>query len=107
VSPLVFVFGGIAVAGLGVFATFGTLGENQKNAFEKSCAPHCTPDDVSSVRTKLIIGDVGLFTALAAVGAGTTVFFVERRRSPPPVALRLQVVPAPAGGGMLAARGTF
>jgi len=111
VSPAVFVLGGVAVAGLGVFATFGTLGENQKRSFDSTCVAEkqpCPPDAASSVRTKLIIGDVGLFTALAAVAAGTTVFFVGRRKPSPSAAaaLRLEVAPLPSGG-LLSARGRF
>src|SRR6185437_12766808 len=108
VSPAVFVLGGVAIVGLGVFATFGILGENQKSELEKTCAPNCSLDQASSVRTKLIIGDVGLFTALGAVVAGTTVFLVGRRTPSPPAAaaLRVEVAPVPSGG-MLGVRGTF
>jgi len=111
VSPAVFVLGGIAVVGLGVFATFGTLGENQKSYFDSTCVAQkqpCPPDAASSVRTKLIIGDVGLFTALAAVGVGTTVFFVGRARpsAPAGAALRLEIAPVPSGG-LMTARGSF
>lgn len=107
-SPAVFALGGIAVAGLGVFATFGTLGEAQKSGLDKTCAPHCLPAQADSVRTKLIIGDVGLFTALAAMGAGVTVVLVGRASRPQPVhaALGVEVIAAP-WGGMLVARARF
>jgi hypothetical protein len=107
VSPVVLALGGVAIVGLGVFATFGALGEAQKSNLEQTCAPRCSPDQASSVHTKLVVGDVGLFTAIAALAAGTTVFFVTRRAPPSaPVALRVEVAPAP-WGGVLTARGSF
>lgn len=108
VSPAVFALGGIAVAGLGVFATFGALGEAQKSGLDKTCAPHCLPAQADSVRTKLIIGDVGLFTALAAMGVGATVVLVGRASRPQSVhaALGVEVIVAP-WGGMLVTRARF
>jgi hypothetical protein len=62
--------GGVALAALGVFTTFAIIGKNDADSLRGSCAPGCSPGDVSAVRTKLLIADVALgAAAVSAAGA--------------------------------------
>ena len=107
----VLVLGGVGALALGSFVTFALLGQGQKASLEKSCAPRCTDAEVSSVRTKLTIGDVSLVTGLLALGAGTTLFLLDRQAptaaaAPAAAALRFDYRPRP-GGGAAVLNGTF
>jgi hypothetical protein len=65
-----YVLGGVALLALGVFATFAVIGKNDADGLRSSCAPGCSPGDVSDVRTKLLLADVALgVAAVSAAGA--------------------------------------
>jgi len=64
------VFAGVGVVGLGMFAGFGTAGMSQRNDLD-ACKPTCSDDAVDPVRTKLVVADVSLAVGLvSAVTAG-------------------------------------
>ncbi|MFO0547472.1 MAG: hypothetical protein U0271_03735 [Polyangiaceae bacterium] len=69
VHPVAYVFGGLAVTGLGLFIGFGVKGLVDRNDLEDSCSPFCTDDDVAPARTSFIVADVGWVTALAGTAA--------------------------------------
>jgi hypothetical protein len=71
---LAFVLGGVGVAGLAAFTTLGVIGKNERDDLAATCAPACSADDVSSVRTKLIAADVSLGVGVASLGVGTFLF---------------------------------
>jgi hypothetical protein len=65
----------LAVIGAGVFIGAGLAGTSDQNALKTSCAPNCSPSQVSPVQTKFTVANVGLVTgAIALVAAG--VFWV-------------------------------
>jgi hypothetical protein len=65
------VLGGVGLAALGVFATFGVLGKNDTDNLRSTCAPGCAPSAVSAARTKLTVADVGLGAAIVSLAAAT------------------------------------
>jgi hypothetical protein len=109
ISPATWVLGGIGVAGIAVFATFGALGLSEKSDAETTCAPNCTDDEVGSIRTKFIIGDIGLGVGVASLAAAVIVGIVSASSGGDEVAtlpVRIGGAPAP-GGGMLTLEGVF
>jgi hypothetical protein len=110
---LAFVLGGVGVVGLGAFVTLGVLGKSQRDDLRDSCAPSCPEDDVSSVRTKLILADVSLGVGVVSLGVATYLFIASAGSKPkPPLAdaekarLWLDVAPR-TGGGSVSLSGTF
>lgn len=105
------VLGGVGVVGVAAFVTLGVVGKNQRDELRETCAPACSEDDVSSVRTKLVLADVSLGVGLVALGVGTYLFITSPGSPPPakaPAAARVWLDVAPgAGGGSLTVRGTF
>jgi hypothetical protein len=78
------VVGGLGVAGMGVFAAFGAIGASEFGDLEKSCSPRCTDAQVGSVRTKLLVADIGLVTGLVSLGVATVLFLTSRGSNAPP-----------------------
>ncbi len=109
ISPATWVLGGIGVAGIAVFATFGAMGLSEKSDAETSCAPNCSDDEVDSIRTKFLIGDIGLGVGVASLAAAVVVGIVSASGGGDEVAslpVRIGGAPAP-GGGMLTLEGAF
>lgn len=109
-----FVLGGVGVLGVGAFVTLGVLGKSQRDDLRDTCAPSCSEDDVSSVRTKLILADVSLGVGVVSLGVATYLFIASSASKPQPAApveaekarLWLDVAPR-AGGGSLMLTGAF
>lgn len=101
---LAWVLGGVGVVGIGVGATFGVLGLGQKSDLEEQCAPRCTDDEVASVRTKLILADVGVGVGAASLVVATVLFLTARGDDEPKTgrAPRWSVGAAPMVGGAYA-----
>lgn len=107
-----FVLGGVGVLGIGAFVTLGVLGKSQRDELRDTCAPSCSEDDVSSVRTKLILADVSLGVGVVSLGVATYLFLSSGPSKPPPAApaekARLWFDMAPrAGGGSVLLGGAF
>jgi hypothetical protein len=66
-----YVFGGIGVAALGSFAYFGVKGRSNADELGDTCGKDksCTEDQVSPVRTQLLVADISLGIGLVAIGA--------------------------------------
>jgi hypothetical protein len=69
VSPVALVLLGVGAIGLGAFGFFAITGKNEKNKLLGDCAPACSDDQVSRVRTRYIAADVSLGVGLVALGA--------------------------------------
>jgi hypothetical protein len=93
---LAYGLGGVALAGLGMFAGFGLAG----NAGE-SCAPSCTRSQVSAIGTNFLVADVSLAAAIAAGAAA--VYFALTSRSDAPIHAK---TPAASAWWLGAAPGT-
>jgi hypothetical protein len=77
VAPLV--LGGIAVASFAVMGAFWVDGWSGKKELD-ACARPCRQDDVDSVKTKLLVGNVALGVGIVAAAASALVWLFE---SPP------------------------
>ncbi|APR77930.1 Hypothetical protein A7982_03277 [Minicystis rosea] len=79
IPTLAIVFGGLTLAGAGVFAGFGLAGRYGDPSLRTldACKGHCSNDDVSSVKLKFAVADVGLVTGVVSL-ALATYFFVTR-----------------------------
>jgi hypothetical protein len=62
------VFGGVAVLGLAGFGVFGTRGHSAESKLQTTCSPHCSEDQISSVKTQYVVADVSLAVGLASLG---------------------------------------
>jgi hypothetical protein len=83
VPVTVYVAGGIALAGLASFGTFGLLGRSEYFNLKSTCSPGCSSAQDSPVRTKLIAADVSLGVSIAAL-VGGAIFYLTRP-SPGPI----------------------
>jgi hypothetical protein len=80
------VFGSIGVAALGSFAYFAITGRHDAAELRDSCGRNktCTEDQVSPVRTKLLVADISLGVGLVSLGAATYAFLTRPKAEPPP-----------------------
>lgn len=74
---LTYVLGGVALAGVAGFATFGVLGQQKRKDLESSCRPVCSNNDLQSVRTQFLLADVSLGLAIASTVAAGLVYFTR------------------------------
>jgi hypothetical protein len=98
------VLGGVALAGGGLFAYFGTTALSERDNLRATCAPGCKPAQVDAVRNREIAANVSLGVGLGA-GATAVVLLVVRPGEAKRAA-RLELVPM-EGGGALRIRGAF
>jgi hypothetical protein len=66
-----YVLGGFALVGFGGFAYFGLAGTNRLDTLRSTCVHTCSPSDVTSARTEILVGDILGLAALAATGVAT------------------------------------
>ena len=101
----VWVFGGLAVVAFGTEAFFGISGLSQRSSlYSQPCAKTatCNPDDVTSVRTKFTVADIGLGVGLVSAGLAAYLYFTRGSASASPKAddshtSRFDVAPTPGG----------
>jgi hypothetical protein len=94
-----YVFGGIGVAALGSFAYFGLKGRGNANELANTCGKDktCTEEQVSPVRTQLLVADVSLGIGLVAVG--TAIYFLIAKAPPKKApAVQTELLLAPGVG---------
>ena len=95
VPATAYVFGGLGIAGLAVFASFGIKGWADLNHLRSSCAPGCSASDVDSMRTELHVADVGLLVGIASFGVATWIVLASQGE-PKPTPRGLQLAPGGA-----------
>ena len=86
----------MALAGAATASAFGIWALVERS--DASCAPFCTGAEVSPIRTKLVIADVGLGVAVAALAVGTYRYLA---RPPRPPSTDVQLVAGTSGGAVL------
>lgn len=79
VPAITWVATGFAVAGAGVFATFGLLGKGKASDLKGSCAPNCTEDQVKPLRTNYLVADIGLAVGVISLGAAAITYATRPR----------------------------
>lgn len=75
----VWILGAVGAAALVSTAVLWVWGRSEFSSLQNGCAPHCDPSSVSSVRTKLVAGDVSLGVAAVALGVGGWLYFTRDR----------------------------
>lgn len=108
-----YVLWSVSLVGFGLFAGFGIKGKNEADKLDTLCGENappgmqrtCTDEQISSVRTKLIVADVSLGVGIAAFTVGLGLLLYNRLSPPPettPSAVRVNVGPTHGGawGGL-------
>ncbi len=97
VSPLAYVFGGVALASLGSFAYFGLTGRAEAADLADGCGRNktCRESQVAPVRTKLLVADVSLGVGLLSLGAGAYFLIWDRRSTTSAFSTSVGVSPGP------------
>jgi hypothetical protein len=88
--------GALALTGAATATAFGIWALVERN--DASCAPFCTDAQVSPIRTKLVIADVGLGVAVAALAVGAYRYLT---RPPRPPSVDVRVVAGPSAAALL------
>jgi hypothetical protein len=83
VGAIVWILGGVGVAGLAVFGGVGASSLADESALRDTCAPRCAEEDVSAIRHKHTAADLGLGVGVASLGVATWLFFTRPTTSPP------------------------
>ena len=69
---------GVAVVGIGLFATFGIIGKGEVDDLNDSkCKPNCDESKVDSARTKLIVADISLGVGVVAAAVSAYLFITR------------------------------
>jgi hypothetical protein len=77
VPTVVWVLSGVSLVGFGAMGYFGASAIGEKNDLSKTCAPFCTDDEMSGLRSRMALADVSLGVGVVAAGAAL-VFYVTR-----------------------------
>jgi hypothetical protein len=80
VPAATFILGGVGVLGLAGFTYFALDGRKKEDDLA-ACKPDCPSDDVSSVRTSYLLGDVSLGVGVVAL-AGAAYFLFSAPQKP-------------------------
>jgi hypothetical protein len=83
IGAMIWILGGVGVAGLGVFAGFGAKSLGDESALRSTCAPHCAAGDVDAIRHEHTAADVGLGIGVASLAVATLLFFTRPTTTPP------------------------
>jgi hypothetical protein len=73
-------FAGVAVVGLGSFATFGLTGRSEQDSTLGTCNPHCSPSQTDDVLHKYIAADVSLGISVAALAVAAVLVLTRPTR---------------------------
>jgi hypothetical protein len=93
-----YVLGGVGIAALAGAGYFAWSGRSRKQELSESCAPVCTEDQVSPVRSQYLIADILLGVGVVSVGTGAYLYFTPSDPAGPTFAAR---------GAMAGIRGAF
>lgn len=77
-SPFVWIFGTLSAVSVVAFAGFEIEAVSDATHLRHSCAPRCSDDDVSRVRTESTLGWVSAAAAVAFAGGALAVVWLDR-----------------------------
>lgn len=109
VPVIVYVFGGLGVAGLATSVYFQAGGLSKRSELDdRGCKPYCPVDDVDAAKRDILMGDIALGVGIASLGAATYFYLSRPSISDQKAGGRplIDVMGVP-GGGMAAFRGQF
>jgi hypothetical protein len=99
-----YAFGAVALAGLVASVSLASVALYERNQLDQSCAPSCTEAETSPPRTKLLIADVALGVAVAALAVGVYRYLARpypvQSAARPASRLSLTAEAFGAGGGL-------
>ena len=74
-----YVAGGIGIAAVGVGAIFAIIGTGDYNDLKNGCGQTktCTDDQVSPVKTKIVIADIAFGVGIVAIGTAVVLYILE------------------------------
>ncbi len=74
-----YVVGGIGIVALGVGTVFAIVGTGDYNDLKNGCGQtkSCTDDDVSPVKTKILIADIAFGVGIVAIGTAVVLYLTE------------------------------
>jgi hypothetical protein len=101
VPPVSLILGGVGVFALGSFAVLGIVSRSNYDSLSNRCMSRCSPDEVAPTRDMALAADLSLVFGIAALGAGTALYFVLDEESPhsaPTVAIGAG--PTPSGASL-------
>lgn len=79
VPVLGWVGAGVFVAGGATTAIFALMAHSAEDDLRATCAPSCAQDDRDSIKTKLLVANVGMFVGIAGLAlAGVTTVLANR-----------------------------
>jgi hypothetical protein len=107
-----FIVGGVGAASLVASGVFFLLRSKSISSLEESCPSRtgCPSDQRSTYdqgKTYTVVADVTLGIGIAGVATGATLFFLNRKKTAPPTAGSVQVVPVWNSGTGAALIGAF
>lgn len=71
--------GGVFVAGAATTVIFAVMANGDESDLRSTCAPSCNQDDRDSIKTKIVVANVGMFVGIAGLAlAGVTTFMANR-----------------------------
>jgi hypothetical protein len=108
IPTLVYVLGGVGVAGLAASVFFETSGMSKRSDLDdQGCKPYCPKDDVDAAKRDFLIGDIALGLGLASLGTAT--YFYVTRPSEPEETAELPAIDVHGvrGGAMATWQGRF
>jgi len=70
------ILGGVGVFALGSFTVLGIVSRSNYDSFASRCSPRCNPADVAPTKDVALAADLSLLFGIAALGAGTALYFV-------------------------------
>ena len=109
IPTLVYVLGGVGVAGLAASVFFETSGMSKRSDLDdQGCKPYCPKDDVDAAKRDFLIGDIALGLGLASLGTATY-FYVTRPSVPEETTAQLPAIDVHGvrGGAMATWQGRF
>jgi hypothetical protein len=93
--------GGVALAAAAGLTYFGVRARSETDDLRARCAPTCTADDTSSLRTDLAFADASIAVGAAALGALAIVALLPASRPSKGGAVWLTVRPLASGTGFV------
>jgi hypothetical protein len=104
------VVGGVGVVSLAVGIIFGAMGSSGT-----SCKPNCTSDQVSSIKSNLVLSDIFIPVGLVGLGAGIVLYLTSGGSSHASAStginlthgIRLDASPVKNGGATFGLHGSF